>query len=179
VQLSKALRNLSVLGALALAAAVVVQLPTLIRAFGPAPNTSILEGPKGIWTWGNLAVLLSELGNIAAMLPLIALSNCVEGEPRPKESLSKPLRVVATVVAVAWGLWVAFLALRLILTPYTYYVIRQYASKYASNLVRTPPSFLEVASEAAEVLLMQFGLWVAPFVVWRSSRSSGGRSIGA
>jgi hypothetical protein len=142
--LSKRLQLLSSAGALALLAVTAASLPGWVRSFAPA---SVLTPPES-----HLAALLNGMANLAAILPLLALSAqpaCESGLPT---MVSRLLRVTAAVAAIAFGLFTAGAAVGVIASPWT-----------ASQLQRL------AVPHAARSLLGQFGLFVAPYVVWRST----------
>jgi len=161
---SRRLRALSLAGAFALGVVMVMTIPEWVRLFGTGTDASVLTSGRGPWTLAQLSTLLSALSNGGAILLLIALANFPEEESNASVPVSKLLRVVATMAAITWGLCTSLGVLRLLLTPYTYVQMRA----LAIQLGRTPVGLPYLISDAARGLLGLFGLFVAPFVVWRS-----------
>jgi hypothetical protein len=158
--LSNRLQLLSSAAALALLAATAASLPEWIRAFTPGSDASVLAARES-----HLPALLNGLANLAAMLPLIALSAQPAAESGLRTTVSPLLRVVAAVAAIAFGLFTAFSAIGLIVSPWT----ASQAHSLAVQAGRNAPGLARVAGQAARSLLGQFGLFVAPYVVWRST----------
>jgi hypothetical protein len=168
VLLSKRLQALSLVGALALGVATAI---SLIQSLGPAPGASVLTETRDPWTIGNISALLTGFSNLSCILLLIALSGSPTDESIPRGTVSKLLSGATTIAATVWGFCVAANLLRLIFIPIIYAQLRNSALQAG----RTPPSLGKLAGEASGILLQQFGLFVAPYVVWRScSKQTGG-----
>ena len=73
--------------------------------------------------------------------------------------------VLTKAAVIAWGIWVTFNLVRLVVTPYTYAVLRDYALQSG----RTPPPFRDILAEANHTLLSQVGLFAGPYIIWRGS----------
>ena len=96
-----------------------------------------------------VSTLFEELGNFAVILVLIAFFRQV---PNGESSVSGLLKFAAKVTTVAGGIWLAFLLIRIVVTPYSY-----------SQLGRTPPPFWEMMG----TFLAQACLFTAPYVVYK------------
>jgi hypothetical protein len=168
LQLSRRMQSLCSAGVLALVAAVVIALPMVIRPFVPQ-DISVLTHERTSWTIADLSNLITLLSNVVYALPLIALSAMPRDISEPQHSASRLLRVVATTVTIVGGLIVSLLLLRLVLMPLTYPGLRD----AALQIGRTPPKLGTMVGESAWMALEQFGLFVAPYVVWRSTRRAG------
>lgn len=161
---SKRLRGVSLLGAIALGVATLVNLPRWIRSVGPGQDATVFIGAHAAWTLDNLNILLGGLSNVACILPLVALSLPTTDDPNQPVGVSNLMRILAMTVALGWGICVGFFVLRLALAVFTYPQVRD----YMLQIGRTPPSLLTVMVRSSRDLLEQFGFLVAPYVVWRS-----------
>jgi hypothetical protein len=164
LSVSRRLRALSLAGASTSGISMVITIPAWVRLFGAGPEASILTSGREPWTLVHLSALLLGFSKVGAILLLIALSKSPEESSTASVSVSKLLRVVATIAATVWGLCISLMVLRLLMTPYTYIQMRDLALQFG----RTPVTLPYLISDAARTLLEQFGFFVAPFVVWRS-----------
>ena len=80
--------------------------------------------------------------------------------------VSRLLRVMTTVAVISWGLWVAFLVVRVIAMPFAFVQTRN----YALQIGRTPPVLWDMMAEAIRTLLIQTCLFAAPYIVYKSLR---------
>jgi hypothetical protein len=168
--LTPRLRAMSLAGALAVGICAAFKLPGWVNAFAPRMGASVLAPGGEPWTLGHVfPLILAVLSSIVPILPLIALAASPE-ESSTRVSASRPLRLIAKIGAILWGLWVGFLIVRVVLTPSTYGQLCIFSSQIQQiqQIHRTPPRLWELVSEASRDLLGQFGFFVAPFVVWRS-----------
>jgi len=147
--LSKRLQLLSSAASLALIAATIANLPAWIRTLAPGPDVSVLTARES-WLPARLPAILNALANLAAILPLVALSAQPAAGSGLRTTVSSLTRVVTAVTAIAFGLFAASSALLLIVSPWT-------------------ASQLHGVGEGARTLLEQFGLFAAPYVVWRTT----------
>jgi hypothetical protein len=173
----KRLRLLALATALTFAVMVLTTLPAWIRSLAsylarltafdwriaPASVFAFLRDPKTI---GQFSTLLGELSNIAYILVLIAIFRQTSDPLETDVPVSKPLRAVTQVAVISWGLWVAFLIVRVIAMPYVFVQTRT----YALQIGRTPPLLWEMAAEAIRTPLIQTCLFAVPYIVYKSLR---------
>jgi hypothetical protein len=108
-----------------------------------------------------VSTLLTELGNFAVILVLIVFSRQF---PNDESSVSGLLKFAAKVATIVGGIWLAFLLLRIVWTPYSYSQLRSFDFQFG----RTPPPFAEMLMEAIGTFLSQACLFTAPYVVYKS-----------
>ena len=173
----KQLRLLSLAAALTLSVIVAAELPAWIGSLGPYWTAmraldwtrgaiSIVAAAQHPWTISHVSTLLGEFSNLACILLLIAFSRQITDESLPEIPVSRLLGLVAKVTVIAWGLWLAFNLIRVVLTPYTYVQ----AWNYALQIGRTPPQLADLMAEPIRMLLQQACLFTAPYVVYKSRR---------
>jgi len=173
----KHLRLLSLAAALTLSVIVAAELPAWIGSLGPYWTAmraldwtrgaiSIVAAAQHPWTISHVSTLLGEFSNLACILLLIAFSRQITDESLPEIPVSRLLGLVAKVTVIAWGLWLAFNLIRVVLTPYTYVQARN----YALQIGRTPPQLADLMAEPIRMLLQQACLFTAPYVVYKSRR---------
>ena len=157
----KRLRLLALIAAFTFAVIVLTTLPAWIRSLAAylavlaafdwsIGANSVLAFVRDPRTIGQLSTLLGELSNIAGILMLIVI---FRGADEPLEAdvpVSRLLRVVTKVAVISWGLWVAFLVVRVIAMPFAFVQIRN----YALQIGRTPPQLGEMMAEAIRTLLI-------------------------
>jgi hypothetical protein len=67
-------------------------------------------------------------------------------------------------VLVIWGLWVAFNIVRVVLTPYSYFQVRDLALQNG----QPPPQLSLMMAGAVRTLLEQACLFICPYIVYNS-----------
>jgi hypothetical protein len=145
----KHLRLLSLAAALALGIIVAADMSGLIGSVGPREYTSVLTAAPEPWPIARVVTLLTEFSNLPFILLLIALSREATDKPSADVPASRLLSIVTKVAVVGWGLWVAFNLVRVVLTPYTYFELRN----YALQIGRTPPHLADMMADAIRTLL--------------------------
>ena len=85
---------------------------------------AVLRDPR---TTGQLSFLLGEFSNVAFILLLIALFQHPAEDPRSHAPISKLLRFATKVAVIFLGLLVAGYIIQLLVTPYTYALLRRSA----------------------------------------------------
>jgi len=177
VRMETSFRPLAFTAILCLGLFVVAGLPGFVRALGvdwaaihvPAWTRgatgvrSIARDPR---TLDGISGVLGELSNLTTILLLIAFFRQASDEPREEVSISKPLAFTTKAAVIGWGLWAAFHALRLILSPFIYW----YFVNLAGKLGRAAPPFGRLLAEIVPTALSGAGLLIAPFIVYRSQR---------
>jgi hypothetical protein len=108
--------------------------------------------------------LLGALATIGNILLLAALSREPGDQAEENPPVSKLLYVVSKVTVITWGVWVAFHLLRVVLLPYTYSQLRN----YALSVGREGPSSADMIKEAVQMFLSQACLLAAPYIVYRT-----------
>ncbi len=172
----KRLRLLALAGAVTSGVIVVAGFPDWIRSLSgylAAPKFDWSVGASNILTFARdprtiaqLSTLLGKLSNIAYILMLIAIFCRQSDRSETDAPISSLLRRVTKVTVIAWGLVVSAVLLGLLLTPYTFYTLRNYAAQVG----RTPPAFGDLFVRQLRTLLQQSCLFVAPYIVYRSQR---------
>ncbi len=180
------LRLLALAAALIFAVMVLTALPAWIQSLasyfarlaafdwsiGPASVFAFVRDPRTI---GLVSTLLGELSNIAYILVLIAIFRQTNDPLETGVPISKPLRAVTRVAIISWGLWVAFLVVRVIAMPFVFIQLRT----YAFQIGRTPPLLWDMMADAIRTLLIQACLFAAPYIVYRCLREQAERPVEA
>jgi hypothetical protein len=112
----------------------------------------------------SIPTLLDALDVIANILLLAAISRDVGERPQENTPVSTLLYVATKVTVIAWGVWVAFTFLRLLLVPYTYSQLRD----YALQMGRPGPPLLGMVKLATKTLLLEACTLAAPYIIYRS-----------
>ncbi|HTS51360.1 MAG TPA: hypothetical protein VMH05_25610 [Bryobacteraceae bacterium] len=128
--------------------------------------TSVFAAARNPRTIGETASVLGQVGNFAYILLLLALWHQPDGEPSADVGapVSRLLRRVTKVALIAYGIWVAFNLVRVIVTPYFYFQIRTTALRIG----RQPPQLTRMMASALRMLLDQACLFMAPYIVYNS-----------
>ncbi len=131
-------------------------------------------GAQSIRGWIESSSTIREFGastGIAAAVVyvffLIALFRQSDDFGRSEAPASKLLAVVAKISVVVAGLILAFLLIRVLLSPYLYSQVRTMATRVGRN----PPPFLYLIRDTIRDLLMGACYFTAPFLVYMSIRS--------
>jgi len=74
------------------------------------------------------------------------------------------LSLTTKIALVVWGLWVAFNLVRLCLTPYNYFHLRN----VAFQIGRRPPQLGSMMASATRTLLQAACAFMAPYIVYNS-----------
>jgi hypothetical protein len=111
-------------------------------------------------------VFLSEFYNLGYLALLIALSRSGSDEEFNDAPISTLLKAVTNIAVVVLGIWVAFEMLRLAGTPYAYFEMRDFASRYG----KAPPQFWPLMTKMSREFLCQACLLAAPYVVYMGQR---------
>jgi hypothetical protein len=104
---------------------------------------------------------------VSYVLFLIALSRQTEGPERRDAPTSTILPGVTRICVIIVGLIVAFLLIRVLLTPYIYSQIREMALQVGRN----PPPFFYLVRDTVRDFLLGACYFAAPFLVYRGIRS--------
>ena len=170
----KRLRLLALLAAFTTGVIAIAGLPEWFRSLG-----SYLAAPMFDWSVGastvltfardprtisQFAILLGEVSNIAYVLMLIAMFRQNSDGLETGAPTSRLLNRATRAAVFAWGLVVVAVLLGLLLTPYTFYTIRQ----DVLQMGRTPPGFVYFFVRQLRTVLQQSCLFVAPYVVYKS-----------
>lgn len=177
LRIPKRLRLLALLAAFIISGFVVIELPNWIRSlsqYGAAISTldwragatTVLIFVQDPRTIGQLSTVFAEFANIAYVLLLIALFRQQSDPPDTEAPTSRLLNRATKAAVIASGLIVFAVLLVLLLTPYTFYTLR----KYALQIGRTPPAFLDLFLRQLRTTLQQACLFAAPYIVYRSQR---------
>lgn len=108
--------------------------------------------------------LLNALASIANILLLAALSRDYGDELEDIRPVSVLLYVATKVTGIVCGIWLALYFLRLLITPYFYYVTRNYVQQFG----QTPPPLQGMMVDSILALVFAASLFVAPFIVYKS-----------
>jgi hypothetical protein len=160
-------RPLAMAGAISLGLFVAMEMPSVIGAFGPSSTGSVVfHGKSNLY--GAAISLLAQLSNLPMILLTIAFYRRSDGEPNSCPAISRLMRITATVAVVGVGIGLAFAAIRLLASPFAYFLVRNSALQAG----REPWSFAKIVGRTLPDLLVNFGLLVAPYIVYKS------RSVG-
>lgn len=170
----RGLGRLSLAGAIALGAVVLLNL-----ARSPGSLSPRLEALRGVdWrsggsafsaairqsaTAGILSDALSLLSDASYIALLVAISRYGAGSSDSETRASNALILAARSAAFALGVWGAFSAARALLAPTAYESLREAVPP--GRL----PSLTRYAWEPVSDLVVAAGLWIAPFVIYRSA----------
>ena len=114
-----------------------------------------------VWS---MSTFLNALATIADILLLNALCRDPRYSSEEASPISPLLYVVTKVTVIVWGVWVAFTLVRLVLTPFSHWLIRSQASRVG----REGPALADMATEAAVTFLSQACLLAAPYIVYKT-----------
>jgi hypothetical protein len=187
LRLSKRLRLLSAPASIALGVILAFELANWIASSRPywtmikaadwrTGATIILTAARDPRTISQITTLLAAFSDLTIILLLIALSRQVTDQSTDQSTADVPasrlLSVVTKVTIIAWGVWLAFLVVRLAVTPYTYFY--SLARYYALHLTRLPPELSDMLVDAIRALLSQTCFFIAVYAVYigRVRRSS-------
>lgn len=176
----KRLRLLSLAAAFVFSIMVALGLPEWIASLRPywtamktldwrIGATGILTAARDPRTISHFSTMLGEFSNLAYILLLIALFRHTSDESYQGVPVSRLLSFVTKVAVIAWGLWLAFILLTLVVTPYSYFQLRN----YALQIGRTPPQLGGMVARNIRSLLDQACLFVAPYTVYKSGLGPG------
>ena len=186
LRVPKRLRLVSLAAALTSAVMLMVDLPGWIRSLGrywTAMTTvdwrtgaeSVLIFVRDPRTIGQLTTCLEICANIAYILLLIALFRQPSEHSETDLPVSRLLKRMAKMATIAWGVIVLAVLLGLLLAPYTFYTLRN----YALQLGRTPPTFEYLLVKQIRIVLQQACLFAASYVVYKSLRQPTGNLVDA
>jgi hypothetical protein len=142
-----------------------VGLPGWIGSLGQTGVRSVLTPEREPWTLSDVSGISAILSNAACIVMMVTVYRRGRDESDSFSPLSRFLMVMTKAAVIAWGIWVTFNLVRLVLTPYTYAMLRN----YALQIGRTPPPFLYILADATHTLLSQVGLFAGPYIIWRAS----------
>jgi hypothetical protein len=111
---SKALRLLALTAAVALALELVAALPVWIRSLRHMRSNTVLTSNRNAPTIQDVSGVLNILAGGACVLTMLTIYRQGREEPAFNPSVSKLLRATTTAAVIGWGMWVAFLVIRLI-----------------------------------------------------------------
>ena len=114
-------------------------------------------------TIGHIVSLLNTSFNASLTLLLVALNLHTNQEPVPDVPVSRFLDQTTKIAVIFCGLVLAFLAIRCLLAPYTYSVLRDFATSNG----RTAPPFSALLTETIRDFVLQTSAFAAPFVVFK------------
>ena len=127
---------------------------------------SVLSTERAPWTINYGSTLRAGFSDLSYILLLIALSRQATDTSSADVPNSRLLRLVTKVAVIAWGIWLAFNLVRVVLTPYSYSQLRNYALQDGV----TPPKLANAMVDAIRTLLSQDCLFTAPYVVYKGRR---------
>jgi len=127
-----------------------------------------LDGAIGVaGPIGQLSLVLQMLSDVAYVFLLIAIFRQQSDHSETGAPISRLLSLVTKVTVIALGLEVSALLLGLLLTPYTFYKLRNSALQLGPII----PSFGELFIGQLRDPLQQSCLFAAPYIVYRSERA--------
>ncbi len=128
---------------------------------------SVVGAARNPRTIGVVSAVLGEVGNFAYILSLLAFWHQPDSESADAEvPVSRLLSFVTKVALIGYGLWVAFNLVRLVVTPYFYFQLRNTALRIG----RQPPQLTNMMASTLRMLLEQACLFMAPYIVYNSWR---------
>lgn len=170
----KRFRLLALIAAFTFVVMVLTTLPAWIRSLttylaafdwsiGAASVLVFVRDPRTI---GYLSTLLGELSNIAYVLVLIAIFRRADESQETGVHVSRMLRVMTKMAVIAWGLVLLTALLGLLLTPYSFYTLRN----DALQIGRRPPAFGDMLVRQIRTVIEQACLIAAPYIIYKSLR---------
>ena len=163
--------------ALVFAVITATYLPAWVSSLGPYTTAmallqwdtgaaSVVAAAQDSRTINNLSFVLQSLSSLAYILLLFAFFRHADDEstPNPNISVSRMLSVVTKLALTAYGLLVAFNLIRLVLTPYSYFHLRD----AALQLKGTPPQLTGMIANAIRAFVSQACLFMGPYIAYNS-----------
>jgi hypothetical protein len=117
-----------------------------------------------IRTVSHIISLLGPISNATLALLLISFFLQPDHESAADDYRSRFLDQATKVAVICYGIVLAFLVIRALLTPYTYSTLKDFALQNG----RTPPPFSALLEEAIRTLVIQTCLFMAPYVIFKS-----------
>jgi len=127
---------------------------------------SVLAAARAPGTINFVSSVLGTFSNLAYILMLIAVFRHASDPSELDLPISKPLIIVTKVAAITWGLVAAFNVVRIILIPYSYAGLRD----YALQIGRRPPRVWDFAAELVPALVITACMFAGPYIVYKSLR---------
>ena len=158
-------RLLAITAALAMGPRLAIAITRWIGSLGYEGPRTVLAPNRGMFTRGDINGLFGILADAAVIFLMVRMYRHVTPVPDAFVPVSTFLRIATLVALILWGIWVASIVCRLVLSPYIYAMIR----KVAFQIGRTPPSFRDIFLEMALPLWSGLGILAAPFIIWRAS----------
>jgi hypothetical protein len=133
---------------------------------GSFRRESVIDITGRPWMIGDTSIALGEVANLAAILLLVALFRLVDDGPERGIAVSNMLRVTTKMAVIAGGIVAVGCLVGLAATPWVYSYIRNRSLEMSAKW-----TLWRLAADRARTALTIICEFVAPFVVWRSSRT--------
>jgi hypothetical protein len=156
----------------AMAAAVVIGILGVAAIpgwVGSLRSESVIDIPGRSWTISDTSNALGEVANLAALLLLVALFRLVSDGSQRSVAVSNLLRVTTKMAVIAGGIVAIGCVVGLAATPWVYSDIRGLSIRDGHSTARW--TFWRLAADRARTAVATICVFVAPFVVWQSSRT--------
>jgi hypothetical protein len=144
----------------------VAAIPGWIGSFR---RESVIEITGRPWTVSDTSNAIGEVANLAALSLLVALFRLVSDGSERGVAVSNLLRVATRMAVIAGGIAAVGCVVGLAATPWIYSDIRGRSLEMGYSTVKW--TFWRLAADRARTALAIICVFVAPFVVWRSSRT--------
>ena len=129
---------------------------------------AVLRNPQ---TSTNVSIVLIAISDVAYVLLLLAfVRQKDDGSAVDSEiPVSRLLRVITKPAPIAYGLWVAFNLIRLVVTPFFYFQLRDAALRIG----RRPPQLGAMMLDIIRTLVSQACLFIGPYLIYNAQSADG------
>lgn len=131
-----------------------------VRGFGLG-GASSLTGMRSAWNMGQIVGFIGPISDLSYLLLLVAFFQHANDEFTEVQSSSALLFVSTKVAVIVWSVIVVIAVIRVLLTPYTFSQLRDYAAQMGRS-----PRLWDLLQESIASLVSQGVLLVAPFIVY-------------
>jgi hypothetical protein len=163
IRTTKSLRLVALAGSLCVGLFVASGLPAVIESFKRNPRTI-----------DSVSLVFAEASNLFSILLLVALFRLKDDDSARTVPMSRMFRLATKITVTAWGLALVLRVLGLILVPFTYFQLRNYALQAG----RISPPFGNLLREAIVGVISSAGLFAAPYILYRSQKRNGEKIVG-
>jgi hypothetical protein len=165
--ISGRMRWMAITGAAVIGILSIAAMPTWIGSF---QRESVLHSTPRPWTIGDISTALGHIADLAVIALLAALFRLAGNGPSGGPvTVSKLLRVVTKIAVISGGIVAVGCVVGLAATPWVYSYIRDRSLEMGHSNANW--TFTRLALDRVRAALAVISLYVAPFVVWRGSRT--------
>jgi hypothetical protein len=137
---------------------------------GSFRRDSVLHSAARPWTIGDTSTALGQIANLAAVLLLVALFRLAgDGSSERGVAVSTLLRLLTKIGVMTGGIVALGCVVGLVATPWVYSYIRDRSLEMGHSNANW--TFSRLALDRVRAAFTVISVYVAPFVVWRGSRT--------